>query len=92
MILLYEKHPPFARIHTENFALIRESFALIRESFAFIREKYHFFPYEAFVSLGTRIQIFLVKNQGKKNSPPPPQGKWNTKLTYMYIQIIKPFY
>ena len=47
MILIYDKHPPFACIYTKIFAFIRESFALqrerlalIRESNAFIRESY----------------------------------------------------
>ena len=43
MVLIYEKHLPFARVvYTKSFANIREIFVLIRESFAvgFFRENH----------------------------------------------------
>ena len=43
MLLIYEKHPPFACIYTNSFPLIRESYAFIHECFALIRESFTLF-------------------------------------------------
>ena len=58
MILIYEKHPPFAFLYMKSFAFIREFFAAIRKSFAFIRES--FASIRAFIR--ERFALILEKN------------------------------
>ena len=60
ILLIYEKHPPFACIYTKSFALIRESYAFIRESFALIRESY--------ALIRETYKFFLYKNEPNRLS------------------------
>ena len=80
MILINEKHHPFACINTKSFAFIRESFEYIRETFAFIhasyaiiRESYAFlkkrfvcYKNEDFVQLNNLVGFFVTSKKRDK--------------------------
>ena len=86
MILIYEKHPPFACIHTN----IRERFALIRVSYAFIRERYAFIR-ESFSKVVSVIQTQPPKHTSHSNRWPLSWSSmwqwfkfWQLTFTPMY--------